>query len=248
MSGHSKWSTIKHKKGAADARRGKLFSRLSKEVSIAARMGGGDPNFNSRLRTAIAAAKAANMPADNISRAVKKGTGEIEGAAYEETTYEGYAPGGVAVFVEITTDNRNRTASDVRHIFAKNHGNLGQDGCVAWIFEKKGQIIFEKGSVSEERLMEAAIEAGADDVVDGDEGWEVLTPPDSFHEVLETLQGAGLEPARAELTRIPQNSVSVNEKEAAQVLRLMEALEEHDDVQQVYANFDISDEVMQALA
>lgn len=248
MSGHSKWSTIKHKKAAADSRRGKVFSRIAKEISIAARMGGGDVNFNSRLRTAIDAAKAVNMPNDNIKRAIARGTGEGGGAAIEELTYEGYAPGGVAVFVECVTDNRNRTAADIRHVFTKNNGNLGQDGSVAWMFQKTGLIAVPKAQIEEDALMEAALEAGAEDVKDEGDLWEVHAPPTEFQAVKDALQAKGLKPERAEITMIPKNAVAVAGKEAEQVLRLMNALEDHDDVQNVYANFDISDEVMASLS
>ncbi|MBZ0253025.1 MAG: YebC/PmpR family DNA-binding transcriptional regulator [Candidatus Methylomirabilis sp.] len=248
MSGHSKWSTIKHKKAAADSRRGKAFSRMAKEISIAARMGGGDVNFNSRLRTAIDAAKSVNMPNDNIKRAIARGTGEGGGAAIEELTYEGYGPGGVAVFVECVTDNRNRTAADIRHVFTKNNGNLGQDGSVAWMFQKTGLIAVPKDRIEEDALMEAALEAGAEDVKDEGDLWEVHAPPAEFQAVRDALEAKGLRPERAEITMIPKNAVAVAGKEAEQVLRLMNALEDHDDVQNVYANFDISDEVMASLS
>jgi YebC/PmpR family DNA-binding regulatory protein len=242
MSGHSKWSTIKHKKGAADAKRGKMFTRLIKEITIAARDGGGNPGFNPRLRTAIQEAKACNMPSTNIDRAIKKGTGELEGVNYEEITYEGYAPGGVAIMAEVITDNKNRTASEIRKVFSKNNGSLGEVGCVGWMFETKGLIVIEKTAISEERLMEVALEAGADDLAGDDETWEVKTDPGSFQAVKEALEAAEIPLLSAKVDKIPQTTVAVEGKEAAQVLRLAEALEDHDDVQNVYANFDIDED------
>ncbi len=246
MSGHSKWSTIKHKKAAADAKRGKAFTRLIKEITIAARDGGGDPGFNPRLRTAVDAAKAANMPANNIDRAIKKGTGELEGVSYEEMLYEGYGAGGVAIMVEIITDSRNRTASEIRKVFSKNNGSLGEQNCVAWMFETKGVIEVNKSAVDEERLMEVALEAGAEDIVDNDDIWEVTTEPSAFDEVKEALEKAEIPLESAKIDKIPQNTIQVEGKEAAQVLRLAEALEDHDDVQNVYANFDIDPDTLPA--
>jgi len=248
MSGHSKWSTIKHKKSKEDARRGKIFTKLIKEITVAARMGGGDPNGNPRLRAAIQAAKAENMPKENIERAIKKGTGELPGVAYEEATFEGYGPGGVAVLVEILSDNRKRTVADIRHIFAKHAGNLGEAGCVSWMFEKKGLIAFEKGKVDEEKLMDVALEAGALDVRETEKEYEVLTAPSDFEKVKKKLEEAQLVPAYAEISMIPQTTVRLTGKEAQQMLKLMESLEDSDDVQHVYANFDIPDEEMERLS
>jgi len=248
MSGHSKWSTIKHKKGAADARRGKIFTKLIKEITIAARMGGGDQAGNPRLRSAILAAKAENMPKDNIERAVKKGTGELPGVSYEETSYEGYGPGGVAVLVEILTDNRKRTVADIRHIFSKNAGNLGESGCVAWMFEKRGMVVFDKSKADEEKLMNTALEAGAADVRETEKEFEVITEPGDFEAVKKKLEDAGLQPLYAEVTMVPQSTIRLTGKEAQQMVRLMESLEDSDDVQHVYANFDISDAEMEQLS
>ena len=249
MSGHSKWSTIKRKKGAADAKRGQAFTRLIKEVTIAARMGGGNPEGNPRLRTAVAAAKAENMPKDNIERAIKKGTGELEGVNYEEFTYEGYGPAGVAVYVEIMTDNKNRTAADVRHIFSKNNGNLGENGCVAWIFEKKGTFVYDKSEVDEEKLMEYVLDAGAEDISEEESTWVVMTDHKDFYSVKEKIDKIDVLPAYtvAEITMIPQNTVKVVGKEVEQVLRLMDALEECEDVQNAYANFDIPETELEKL-
>jgi YebC/PmpR family DNA-binding regulatory protein len=249
MSGHSKWSTIKRKKGAIDAKRGKIFTRLIKEITIAARIGGGDPDGNPRLRTAVLAAKAENMPKDNIDRAIKKGTGELEGTIIEECTYEGYGPGGVAILVEIMTDNKNRATAELRHAFTKHNGNLGESGCVAWMFHKKGLIQYDKGAVNEEKLMELALDAGADDISDEGSALEVTTDPRDFYKVKEQLDASGLpQPASAEVTMVPQNTIKVVGKEAEQVLKLMEALEDLDDVQKVYANFDIPEEEMERLS
>jgi len=249
MSGHSKWSTIKRKKGAADAKRGQAFSRLIKEVTIAARMGGGNPDGNPRLRTAVAAAKAENMPKDNIERAIKKGTGELEGVNYEEFTYEGYGPAGVAVYVEIMTDNKNRTAADVRHIFSKNNGNLGENGCVAWMFEKKGTFVYDKSEVDEEKLMEYVLDAGAEDISEEESTWVVMTDHKDFYSVKEAIDKIDALPSYtvAEITMIPQNTVKVAGKEVEQVLRLMDALEECEDVQNAYANFDIPENELEKL-
>ena len=246
MSGHNKWSTIKHKKGAADAKRGKVFTKMIKEITVAAKMGGADPLGNPRLRTAIDKAKAENMPKDNIERAIKKGSGDMDGVVYEETTYEGYGPGGAAVLVEVMTDNRNRTVSDVRSIFSKCNGNMGEAGCVSWIFSKKGLIVFSKQN-DFDKLFEAALEAGADDVVDEDEQIEVLTDPSSFIEVREALEKAGLKYESAEVTMIPQTMVKLEGKQAESMLKLMDRLEDNDDVQNVYANFDISQEEMERM-
>jgi YebC/PmpR family DNA-binding regulatory protein len=246
MSGHSKWSTIKRKKGAIDAKRGKIFTRLIKEITIAARLGGGNPEGNPRLRTAVLAAKAENMPKDNIDRAIKKGTGELEGSVYEELTYEGYGPGGAAIMAEVLTDNKNRAAAEIRHVFSKNAGNLGESGCVGWMFSKKGTIVYEKGSVDEEKLMELALECGADDVTEDETNIVVTTDPKSFYAVKEEIEKhKDLPPyVVAEISMIPQNTVKLSGKEAEQMLRLMEALEDSDDVQNVYSNFDIPDEMM----
>ena len=249
MSGHSKWSTIKRKKGAVDAKRGQAFTRLIKEVTIAARMGGGNPEGNPRLRTAVAAAKAENMPKDNIERAIKKGTGELEGVNYEEFTYEGYGPAGVAVYVEIMTDNKNRTAADVRHIFSKNNGNLGENGCVAWMFEKKGTFVYDKSEVDEEKLMEYVLDAGAEDISEEESTWVVMTDHKDFYSVKEAIDKIDALPSYtvAEITMIPQNIVKVAGKEVEQVLRLMDALEECEDVQNAYANFDIPETELEKL-
>jgi YebC/PmpR family DNA-binding regulatory protein len=245
MSGHSKWSTIKHKKGAADAKRGKIFTKIIKEITIAARMGGGDPEGNARLRQAIMAAKAENMPKDNIDRAIKKGTGELAGAAsYEEITYEGYGPGGVAVLVEVMTDNKNRTVAEIRHIFSKHGGNLGENVCVSWIFE----IVFDKTAVNEDQLMELVLEAGGEDVKDQESEYEVITDPDSFEDVKAAIDEAEYDYILAEISMMPQTTVKLDEQKAAQMLRLMEKMEDNEDVQHVYANFDIPDEIMERLS
>lgn len=246
MSGHNKWSTIKHKKGAADAKRGKVFTKIIKEISVAAKLGGGDPAANPRLRTAIDKAKGENMPKDNIERAIKKGTGGMEGVNYEETTYEGYGPGGVAVLVEVMTDNRNRTVSDVRSTFTKCNGNMGETGCVSWIFDKKGLITYPK-TVAFEKLFDAALEAGADDVSEQDEQFEVITDPASFIEVRDALTAAGFKFDSAETTMIPQTIVKLEGKQAESMLKMIDRLEDNDDVQNVYANFDISTEEMEKL-
>ncbi|MGB3211858.1 MAG: YebC/PmpR family DNA-binding transcriptional regulator [Desulforhopalus sp.] len=249
MSGHSKWSTIKRKKGANDAKRGKIFTRLIKEITVAARQGGGDPEGNPRLRSAIASAKTENMPKDNITRAIKKGTGEIAGEVYDEIMYEGYGPGGVAILVECLTDNRNRTVADVRHYFAKNNGNLGESGCVAYMFDKKGLILVDKSNVDEEVLMDAALEAGAEDVVEEESEFQVLTAPEEFDDVRGALEEDGVSFLDASVSMIPQNTVEVaDEKVARSLMKLMESLEDHDDVQNVYANFDIDDDLMEQLS
>lgn len=249
MSGHSKWANIRHKKTAQDAKRGKVFTKLIKELMIAARLGGGNPEANPRLRAAIAAAKAENMPKENIERAIKKGTGEIEGESYEEILCEGYAPGGVAVLVEAMTDNRNRTVSEIRHIFTRSGGNLGEAGCVAWMFNKKGLIVFEKDKYSEEELIEVALEAGAEDVRDQEDQFEIITDPSAFLQVKQSLDERSMVYEMAEITMIPQTIVKVDDpKQAQQVLKLMELLEDHDDVQRAHANFDIPDELLQSLS
>jgi len=247
MSGHSKWSTIKHKKGAADAKRGKMFTKLIKEIMVAARFGGGDPDGNPRLRTAISAAKGVNMPKDNIERAIKKGAGELEGTHYEEFTYEGYAPGGVAVMVDIMTDNKNRTIADIRHIFSKNNGRIGETGCVSYMFLKKGLIVLEKKDVNEDRLMEIALDVGAEDVNDEGDTFEVVTDPRNFEKVKNALDKNSIKYTLAEITMVPQNTIRIEGKEAEQTLRLVEMLEDSDDVQKVYANFDIPDDVLEKI-
>ncbi|MFO7989075.1 MAG: YebC/PmpR family DNA-binding transcriptional regulator [Thermodesulfobacteriota bacterium] len=243
MSGHSKWSTIKHKKGAADKKRGKIFTKLIKEITVAARMGGGDMEANPRLRQAVAAAKAQNMPKENFERAIKKGTGELEGVSYEEIIYEGYGPGGVAVMVECLTDNRNRTIADVRYMFSKAGGNVGTDGCVAWMFDKKGLIAVAKDAVDEDTLMELALDAGAEDIKDEGDVFEVITDPGDFEAVQAAVDDAGIACEMAEITRLPQTMTAVTGKEAEQMVRFMEALDDCDDVQQFYTNADIPDEV-----
>jgi len=248
MSGHSKWSSIKRQKGATDAKRGQVFTKLIKEITVAARMGGGDPEGNARLRTAIAAAKADNMPKDNIERAIKKGTGELEGVAYEELVYEGYGPGGAAILIEAMTDNRNRTSADIRYIFSKSSGNLGEAGCVAWMFDKKGYLVVEKSAVDEEKLMELALDAGAEDIQEGEKEFDVITDPGAFDAVKEALDKAEIPYLLAEVTMHPQSVVQLEGKNAEQMLRLMEQLEDQDDVQKVYANFDIPEGVMEQLS
>ena len=249
MSGHSKWSTIKRKKGAIDAKRGKIFTRLIKEITVAARAGGGDPEGNPRLRTAVLAAKTENMPKDNIARAIKKGTGEIAGEIYDEIMYEGYGPGGVAVLVECMTDNRNRTVADVRHFFAKSNGNLGESGCVSWMFDKKGLIQVEKKNISEEEMMDMALEVGAEDVVEEESEFQVYTSPEDFETVRSALEERGIKFLEAQVSMIPKNTVEVtDEKIARSLMKLMENLEDHDDVQNVYANFDIDDALMEQIS
>ena len=249
MSGHSKWHSIRHKKGAVDAKRGKIFGRLIKELMVAARMGGGDPSANPRLRQAIASAKAENMPKDNIERAIKRGTGELDGVNYEEFIYEGYAPGGVAVLVEIMTDNKNRAAADVRYIFSKGGGSLGEAGCVAWMFDKKGLIVFDQELVNEDEILEVALEAGADDVVASEDQFEVHTDLTAFESVKQAFDDLELRYAMAEITMLPKNTVEIDDESlAVQVLKLMEAIEDSDDVQKVYANFDIPDKILQRIS
>jgi YebC/PmpR family DNA-binding regulatory protein len=245
MSGHSKWSSIKHKKAAADAKRGKLFTKLIKEISVAARLGGGDLATNPRLRTAVQNAKGANMPQDNIQRAIQKGTGELPGVSYEEARFEGYGPGGVAILVDILTDNKNRSVADIRHIFSRNGGNLGEPGCVAWMFDKKGLIVIEGRGADEEAVMEAAIEAGADDMKKEDDTFEITSDPEDFETVKTALEQVGFPLSVAEVSMVPQSTVRLEGKAAQQVIRLMDALEDHEDVQNVYANFDIPDEILQ---
>ena len=245
MSGHSKWATIKRKKGALDAKRGKLFSKLIKEITVAARLGGGDPAGNPRLRAVIEKAKEANMPADNIERAIQRGTGELEGASYEETTYEGYGPGGVAMLIETTSDNKKRTVAEIRHIMAKGGGSLGEAGCVSWMFHRKGVIVFDKEGVDEEKLMEIAIDAGADDIKDTGTTLDIITSPDNFESVKEACIKAGFKPSEADIQMVPQTTIRLEGDEAIKMLKLMEMLEDHDDVQRVYANFDIDEKIME---
>jgi len=248
MSGHSKWATIKHKKGALDAKRGKIFTRLIKEITIAAKNGGGDPDSNPRLRTAVAAAKAENMPADNIKRAIQRGTGELPGATYEEFSLEGYGPGGVAVLVEINTDNRNRTVSEIRHVFGKNGGNMAEAGAVSWMFHKKGDIVIPKASAKEDDLMGIVLDAGAEDLRDDGENWEVLSEPSAYEALLEALKNAGVTPASSSVSMIPQNYIKLEGAQATQMIRLVEALEEHDDVQNVHSNFDVDQKLLEEVA
>ncbi|HEU4345930.1 MAG TPA: YebC/PmpR family DNA-binding transcriptional regulator [Candidatus Binatia bacterium] len=245
MSGHSKWSTIKHKKAAKDAKKGKLFTKLIKEITVAARLGGGEIGSNPRLRTAVAAAKASSMPNENIERAIKKGTGELEGVHYEEIQYEGYGPGGAAILAQVLTDNKNRTVSEIRRLFAKHGGNLGETGCVAWMFEKKGLITVEKSQIEEDRLMGLVLEAGAEDVREEADLFEVLTQPDDFDGVKEKLEKEKVAVASAQIAMLPKNTVDIDERYAEQILKLTEELEDHDDVQSVSANFNIPDEVME---
>jgi YebC/PmpR family DNA-binding regulatory protein len=247
MSGHSKWSSIKHKKAATDAKRGKIFTKLIKEITVAARTGGGDADTNPRLRTAILAAKSENMPKDNIGRAVKKGTGELEGVNYEESIYEGYGPGGAAVLIESLSDNKNRTVADIRYIFSKSGGNMGENGCVAWMFDKKGYIAVENKAVDEEALMDAALDAGAEDIREDNSNFEVITAPEDFEAVKAAIDSASIPYMVAEVTMLPQSTTFLNGKEAEQMVRLMEALEDCDDVQKVYTNADIPDEIVNAL-
>ena len=246
MSGHSKWHTIKHKKGAADAKRGKIFTRIIKELTVAARNGGGDPATNPRLRTIIAEAKSVNMPADNIKKAVQRGTGELPGVSYEEITYEGYGPGGAAVIIETLTDNKNRTVGELRHLLEKYNGNLGAANSVAWMFSKKGYIVVDKAAAAEETLLNAALEAGADDMRDDGDSWEILSAPDAYQEVLDAVKALGIEPDAAELSLLPQNYVKLEGKVAQQMVKLMDALDEHDDVRHVWSNFDIEEKEIEA--
>lgn len=248
MSGHSKWATIKHKKAALDAKRGKVFTRIIKEIMIAARQGGGDPDANPRLRTAIAAAKAVSMPGDNIKRAIQRGTGEIEGGQIEEVMFEGYGPGGAAVMVNAATDNRNRTVSEMRHLFSKHGGNLGEQGSVAWMFDRKSQILIEQENASEETLMNLVLDAGAEDLRSDGTNWEVISAPENHEAVVAAIQNAGIPTVSAEIAQVPKNLVKLEGKNAAGMLRLVEALEEHDDVQNVYSNFDIDESEMEAMS
>jgi len=242
MSGHSKWSSIKHKKGAADAKRGKIFTKIIREIAVAARAGGGDPDKSPRLRKAIQDAKNANMPADNVKRAIQKGTGQLEGVQYEEAIYEGYGPGGVAIYITALTDNRNRTVSEIRHIFSKNGGLIGTQGCVAYRFKRGGYIDIDKTKVEEEKLMEAALNAGAEDIKDDGDTWEVITTPEKFEGIMEALKTAGIEIADSNVGYIPEDYTKIEGKQAHQALKLVEELEDHDDVQTVAANFDVSPE------
>jgi YebC/PmpR family DNA-binding regulatory protein len=248
MSGHSKWATIKHKKGALDAKRGKIFTRLIKEISIAAKNGGGDPDSNPRLRGAILAAKAENMPQDNIKRAIQRGTGELPGATYEEFLLEGYGPGGVAVLLDINTDNRNRTVSEIRHVFGKNGGNMADAGAVSYMFHKKGEVIVPKSAIKEDDLMALVLDAGAEDLRDDGENWEVLSEPSAYEAVLEAVKKAGIEPTSSSVTMIPQNYIKLEGPAASTMIRLMEAFEEHDDVQNVHSNFDIDQKLLEEVA
>ena len=246
MSGHSKWHSIKHKKGALDAKRGKIFTRIIKELTVAARSGGGDPDANPRLRTVVAEAKSVNMPADNIKRAIQRGTGELPGVSYDEITYEAYGPGGAAVIVETLTDNKNRTVGELRHVLAKHGGNLAAENSVAWMFDKKGYIVVEKTKANEDTLMAAAIDAGADDLRDDGEAWEVVSAPEVFQKVLEAVKALGIEPAAAEVAFLPQNYVKLEGKAAHQMLKLMEALEDHEDSNKVWSNADIEEKEIEA--
>jgi YebC/PmpR family DNA-binding regulatory protein len=246
MSGHSKWHTIKHKKGAADAKRGKIFTRIIKELTVAARNGGGDVDMNPRLRTIVAEAKANNMPRENIERAIRRGTGEEPGVSYEEIMYEGYGPGGVAMLISTLTDNKNRTVGEIRHMLGKWNGNLAAENSVAWMFTRKGQIFVEKGKVDEEKLLNAALEAGADDMNDDDSAWEIITTPEAFEAVRDAVKALGVEPANAAIAMVPQNYVKLTGKDASQMVKLMESLDDHDDVQNVWANFDIEEKEIEA--
>ena len=248
MSGHSKWHTIKHKKGAADAKRGKVFTRIIKELTVAARNGGGDVDSNPRLRTIVAEAKANNMPRENIDRAIRRGTGEEPGVTYEDVTYEGYGPGGVALMIETLTDNKNRTVGEIRHLLAKHAGNLAAENSVAWMFSRKGQVVVEKNKIDEEKLLNAALEAGADDMNDDGSAWEIVCSPENFETVRDAVKALGIEPAGAEVAMIPQNYVKLTGKDAQQMLKLFEAIDDHDDVQHVWANFDIEEKEIEALA
>jgi YebC/PmpR family DNA-binding regulatory protein len=246
MSGHSKWHTIKHKKGAADAKRGKVFTRIIKELTVAARAGGGDIDSNPRLRTIVAEAKSVNMPADNIKRAIQRGTGELPGVSYEEITYEGYGPGGAALIIETLTDNKNRTVGEMRHLLGKYGGNLAAENSVAWMFDKKGYIVVDKTKAEEEALMAAALDAGADDMRDDGDSWEIMTPVDAFQKVLEAVKAMGIEPGAAEIAMLPQNYVKLEGKTAQQMVRLMEAAEDHEDTKKVWSNADIEEKEIEA--
>jgi YebC/PmpR family DNA-binding regulatory protein len=246
MSGHSKWHTIKHKKGALDAKRGKMFTRIIKELTVAARNGGGDPDSNPRLRTVIADAKAVNMPADNIKKAIQRGTGELPGVNYEEVTYEGYGPGGAAVIIEALTDNKNRTVGELRHMLTKHNGNLAESNAVAWMFSKKGYIVVEKAGADEEKLLNAVLEAGGDDLRDDGDTWEVLSEPSAFEAVRDAVKALGVEPATAQVAMLPQNYIKLEGKDASNMVKLMDALDDHDDVKQVWSNFDIEEREIEA--
>jgi YebC/PmpR family DNA-binding regulatory protein len=246
MSGHSKWHTIKHKKGAADAKRGKAFTRIIKELTVAARNGGGDPSSNPRLRTIIADAKANNMPRENIERAIRRGTGEEPGVSYEEITYEGYGPGGVALLIQALTDNKNRTVGEIRHLLSKYNGNLAAENSVSWMFHRKGQVVVEKDKTDEEKLLNVALDAGADDMNDDGTAWEIVCAPESFETVRDAVKALGVEPASAEVAMLPQNYIKLQGKDAQVMLKLMEALDDHDDVQHVWANFDIEEKEIEA--
>jgi YebC/PmpR family DNA-binding regulatory protein len=246
MSGHSKWHTIKHKKGAADAKRGKVFTRIIKELTIAARGGGGDVDSNPRLRTVVAEAKSVNMPADNIKRAIQRGTGELPGVSYDEITYEGYGPGGAALIIETLTDNKNRTVGEIRHVLGKYGGNLAAENSVAWMFDKKGYIVVDKAKTDEDALMAAALDAGADDLRDDGDSWEVVSAPDAFQKVLDAVKGLGIEPGAAEIAFLPQNYVKLEGKPAQQMVRLMEAIEDHEDTKKVWSNADIEEKEIEA--
>ena len=246
MSGHSKWHTIKHKKGAADAKRGKIFTRIIKELTVAARSGGGDIDSNPRLRTIVAEAKSVNMPADNIKRAIQRGTGELPGVSYEEINYEGYGPGGAAIIVETLTDNKNRTVGEIRHVLSKYGGNLAAENSVAWMFDKKGYIVIEKSKADEESLMSAALDAGADDMRDDGDSWEIVSAPDAFQAVLDAVKALGVEPGAAEVALLPQNYVKLEGKTAQQMVRLMEAAEDHEDTKKVWSNADIEEKEIEA--
>ncbi len=246
MSGHSKWAQIKHKKASADVKRGKVFTKVVKEIAVSARLGGGDPSANPRLRTAIEKAKEANMPGENIKRAIMKGTGELPGVSYEELLYEGYGPGGAAILLEILTDNKNRTSSEIRHIMSKNGGNLGESGCVSWMFEKKGYILIEKTKIDEDTLMAAALDAGAEDMKNDprEDNYEIITSPENMNRVKDSIEASGIPVALAEITMLPKTYATLDEKHAEQMIRLVDALEDQEDVQNVYTNFDAPDEVM----
>ena len=248
MSGHSKWAQIKHRKAAVDSKRGKLFSKLIKEITVLARIGGPDTEMNPRLRSAVLAAKSSNVPNDTIEKAILRGTGELEGVAYEEVTYEGYGPGGIAIIIEVLTDNKNRAVADVRHILSKNGGSIGERGCVSWLFDKRGLIIVEKESIDEDELFMVALESGADDLTTSDDHIEIISSMENFDRSRTAIEESAATILTAELSMIPQNTVKLEGKEAERMLRLMEALEEHDDVQKVHANFDIPDEILETAA
>ena len=246
MSGHSKWHSIKHKKGALDAKRGKVFTRIIKELTVAARNGGGDPEMNPRLRTIIAEAKSVNMPSDNIKKAIQRGTGELPGVNYEEVVYEGYGPGGAAVIIEALTDNRNRTVGELRHMLTKHNGNLGESNSVAWMFSKKGYIVVDKAAAGEEALLNAVLEAGGDDLRDDGESWEILSEPAAFEAVRDAVKALGIEPQSAQVAMLPQNYIKLEGKDATHMVKLMDALDDHDDVKQVWSNFDIEEKEIEA--